>query len=244
MPVIDVVGTSTRLAYDLQPGDPAAPTLVYCHGLLSSRGGERADMLEQWCAARAWSCLRFDFQGRGGSSGSLADITLSRQLGDLGAILGLLPDGARPVLFGSSFGGLTAAWYAAQHPEQIRACVLLAPAFGFIDALLTKAGLTGALHWRDTGTLEFEAAPGVAIHYDLVADAAGYPDLLLAQSLRTPTLVFHGRDDPTVPYKRSVAFAEAADAVAALQLFRHGDHLLYPEMPQILGQVDAFVNAC
>ncbi len=230
-----------HLAYDWFDAGGRAPVLVYSHGLLSTRRGERAALLERWCAERGWSLLRFDYQGRGDSSGSLADLTLSRQIADLEAVLGALPEGARPVVLGSSYGGLTAAWHAALHPGTVAACILLAPAFGFVPDLLAEMGLAEALRWRERGQRDFGRGLDFEVDYELVRDAAAYPEALLATSLRTPTLIAHGTDDDAVPVERSREFARRArPGVVDLHVFSGADHILHVQMMEVLAMVEPF----
>lgn len=44
----------------------------------------------------------------------------------------------RPVLAGSSYGGLASAWLAAQHPERFRGVLLLAPALHYAEDPVTS----------------------------------------------------------------------------------------------------------
>ena len=232
------------LAHDVHPGRSDAPTLVYCHGLLSSRNGIRAEMLRRWCKGKGWPLLTFDFQGRGDSPGSLEDITLSRQLEDLDAVLKVLPAGVRPVLFGSSFGGITAAWYAALHPDRIPACILVAPALGFVSNLLKDAGLERAREWRQTGRRVFEGdRAGLTVNHGLVEDSADYPEALLMASYRTPTLLAHGMKDDTVPCRRSVEFMEGVrPGLVDLHLFAGGDHRIHAYMEDVLMLAETFLK--
>lgn len=58
---------------------------------------------------------------------------------------------ARPVLAGSSYGGLACAWLAAAHPERFRGVLLLAPALHH-----SEPPVAAAAHLR--------APPGVPVH--------------------------------------------------------------------------------
>lgn len=62
-----------------------------------------------------------------------------RNLPLAGRVDGLLAQSAqladrRPVLAGSSYGGLAAAWLAAAHPDRFRGVLLLAPALHYSEA--------------------------------------------------------------------------------------------------------------
>lgn len=237
-------GGPVTLAYELDAGAPGAPAVVYCHGLFSGRNGQRATTLRAWCRKVDWWLLRFDFRGRGDSSGSIRELTLTRHLEDLDAILGVLPAGVRPILFGSSLGGLAAAWFAALHPDRVAACALVAPAFSIVDNLLLEAGPDRAARWRRERVLRLEKDDtAFELDYGIVEDAGHYPEPLLHSAYRTPTLVAHGMADAVVPYARSVAFAEGVrPGLVDLHLFAGGDHRLHGFMDEILALLAAFAR--
>lgn len=79
-----------------------------------------------------------------------------RNLPLAGRIEGLLAEsdrlaGQRPVLAGSSYGGLASAWLAAAHPERFRGVLLLAPALHYAEPPVTAADA-------------LRAPPGLPVH--------------------------------------------------------------------------------
>jgi len=246
MPVLrfEKAGGSVELAYDRVAGEPGAPCLVYAHGLFSSRRGFRAEMIRRWCERTSWAFLGFDFRGRGDSSGTTRDITLTKHLEDLDAVLRVLPEGSLPVLFGSSLGGLAAAWFTALNPDRVAACALVAPAFSIVANLLVEAGPERARQWKERGSLRFQNDRlDLELNHEIVEDAGDYPEALLYSAYRTPTLVAHGMKDEVVPYQRSVAFAESVPpGLVDLHLFGDGDHRLHACMPDVMGLVERFVE--
>jgi pimeloyl-ACP methyl ester carboxylesterase len=235
----------SRLAYDTVDGEPDAPRLVYCHGLFSGRSGFRANVIRGWCETKGWGFLGFDFRGRGDSSGSQRDITLTKHLEDIHAILDVWPGEPRPVLFGSSLGGLTAAWYAARHPDRVAACVLVAPAFSIVADLLARAGREGARAWKRDGKLELTTDRGekLVLDHHIVADAGDYPEAYLPTIYATPTLIAHGMDDATIPWERSLAFARAAPpGLVDLHFFGDGDHQIHAQMGEVMALTETFVQ--
>jgi uncharacterized protein len=246
MPLHQPSGTEPEvaLAYDLFPGDPDAPVLAYCHGLFSSRQGFRAEMIRRWCAQEHWTWLGFDFRGRGDSSGSLQDLTLTHHIEDVDAILDVLPQGTRPVLFGSSLGGLAAAWYAALNPDRVRSCVLVAPAFSIVADLLRDAGPEGRRQWKRDGKLHLKTERiDLELDHAIVEDQGDYPMELLYEVYETPTLIAHGRNDAVIPCTRSLDFARrVAPGLVDLHLFANGDHQLHAHMEAIMMLVERFVS--
>lgn len=108
-----------RIRY-LEAGD--GPPLVHLHGA----GGLRLNPAHTLLAQR-YRVIAFEMPGFGGSaentrSRSMAE--LARTMGEAATRLGL----DRFNLMGTSFGGKTALWLAAQAPERVTALVLEAPA--------------------------------------------------------------------------------------------------------------------
>ena len=230
---------------DLRPGSDRA--VVYVHGFGSHRGGEKALALADECARRGWAFAAFDFRGHGASSGEMRDLTVTRLLDDLAAVRAFLAERghARLHLVGSSMGGLAAAWFAANHPESVGACVLLAPAFRFLDRRYSPLSEAERDEWRRTGVRRFrnewvEADFG----YGLVAERAAFDPGELARRCRVPLLLFHGLADDVVPAADSLAFLEATDNPdVELRLLKAGDHRLTAFKDELAAEAGRFFAA-
>lgn len=84
--------------------------MIFLHGLESSSQSSKAILLRNLFP----NILTPDFQG-----------SLDARMKKLYPIMG---DSKEWVIIGSSFGGLMAALFATQHPDQVRKLILLAPA--------------------------------------------------------------------------------------------------------------------
>jgi pimeloyl-ACP methyl ester carboxylesterase len=155
-----------------------------------------------------------------------------------------VPEETRPVLFGSSLGGLAAAWFTALNPDRVAACALVAPAFSVVANLLVEAGPEKARRWKEQGSLRFQNDQlDLELSHEIVEDAGDYPEALLYSAYRTPTLVAHGMRDAVVPYQRSLAFAEGVQpGLVDLHLFGDGDHPLHGCMPEVMDLLERFVE--
>lgn len=107
--------------------------ILWAHGLEGSPEGTKV---------RALRAAGFDLIAPDGRDLSLA----ARLDGLLAESARLAPQ--RPVLAGSSYGGLACAWLAARHPERFRGVLLLAPALHWSEppvadasALVAPSGL-------------------------------------------------------------------------------------------------------
>jgi pimeloyl-ACP methyl ester carboxylesterase len=202
-------------------------TVLWVHGFGSHRGGEKAEAVRLECARRGWTFAAFDFRGHGGSSGEMRELTPDRLQEDLDAIVDhLRPD--RLGLVGSSMGGFAAAWFAKRNPDLIAGCVLVAPAFHFLERRWNAVSNADREAWKNTGQLTFrnewvEAKLG----YGLVADKAQWTLRELADGWHHPTLLFHGCGDDTVPDEESLEFVRwSPPGDVELRLIRDGDHRL------------------
>lgn len=218
----------TRLAADVDRRDPAC-CWVYVHGFGSDRKGNKVSAFSEAAAAHGVSFVAFDARGHGESPGSIEDLTLTRLLEDMDAVVaGLVPPTARLVLVGSSLGGLACAWWAATRTRKPDACVLIAPAFAFMPRFLSEIGPEQTAVWQRTGVLAYKNEwMEVPLRWDLVTDARSYDERRLAATYATDTLILHGVKDERVPWRVSADFVEACPhRPMDLVLLGDGDHRL------------------
>jgi pimeloyl-ACP methyl ester carboxylesterase len=204
--------------------------VLYVHGLGSTRAGEKTAAVEATCARRGWTFAAFDFRGHGGSSGSLLELRGSGLLADLElACAALAERGVRRLcLVGSSMGGWASAWFTLRHPDLVSACALIAPAFDFLRLRWSTLTEAERRRWQETGRLRVRNQwMDTELGYGLVEDMDQFPVDRLAAGLTRPLLIFHGMQDDTVPYERSLVLVrQAACPHIELRLFKDGDHRL------------------
>lgn len=94
------------------------PPVVFIHGLGMDHRSWRPQML---ALEDDYDTIAYDYRGHGESDSSTpGDYTVERLAEDLHALLNEL-DVERPVLCGHSYGGLIAAEYTIQHPDDVAA---------------------------------------------------------------------------------------------------------------------------
>ena len=103
-------------------GKRSCENLIFIHGLEGSSQGIKASLLRGLFPA----ILTPDFPG-----------SLDQRLAQLNGILGAQWNWR---IIGSSLGGLMAAMFTIQHPEQVKRLVLLAPAFIWPDFAASLPG--------------------------------------------------------------------------------------------------------
>jgi pimeloyl-ACP methyl ester carboxylesterase len=206
------------------------PTVVFLGGFKSDMTGGKATALDEFCNARGFGFLRFDYSGHGASSGDFLDGTISRWSADALAVIDKLTTGPL-VLVGSSMGGWIMLLAALQRRDRIKGLIGIAAAPDFTEELIWR-GLSGGDQHRlmTQGRLEqpseYSDEPYV-ITRGLVED--GRKHLLLggAIDLDMPVRLLHGMADPDVPYRHSLRLAEKLAAHdLRITLIKDGDHRL------------------
>jgi pimeloyl-ACP methyl ester carboxylesterase len=223
--------------------------VIYVHGFASSQRGEKAVYFAERFLARGDAYLTFDLRGHGESSGTMAELTVTRALADVETVLAWARERfARIVVIGSSLGGQLAAWAAARNPDVIAANLLIAPAFAFYENRVRDLGPDGEARLRAEGyAIIRNEWVTTTIGRELVEDAVGYGLDRLLPDYRTPTLILHGTEDTTVPIAGSVEFVRRSTArPLELVAIAGGDHrltdhkaVLFDYMVSFLGRLES-----
>jgi pimeloyl-ACP methyl ester carboxylesterase len=194
---------------DVQPSvQSIMARIIYLHGFGSGPGSRKAAFFRKQLRQVG---LRLETPDL--NEGNFRELTISGQLRTVGRTIA----GDDAVLIGSSLGGYVAALYASSHPE-IRAAVLLAPAFNFCNRWTESLGPDTLLNWKISGELEvYHHAENraVPLGYQFLEDAARYEAF---PGFVQPCLDFHGTDDPVVPIQYSEGFAAGHANVRLVRL--------------------------
>lgn len=221
------------------------PTVIHLHGLGSSPLSDKAVVLGDRLRRRGVTYLVPDLEVP-----SFARLTLTAMIDRLAELAAAQPPGPLALL-GSSFGGLAALHFLDRHrrgaASAVERLVLLAPALDLLgDA--DRRREEGALaddwleRWRRDG---FFLLPHSAsgedrpVHYGLVEDLRGYDSYAVEPGV--PTMIFHGREDESVPYEQSVRFAAGRPEVDLRLL--DTDHGLTGRLEEIAEDVADFLGA-
>jgi pimeloyl-ACP methyl ester carboxylesterase len=219
--------------------------VIYVHGFASHQRGEKALYFGERFVARGDAYLTFDLRGHGASSGTMADLTVTRALADIETMLAWAQQRfARMMLIGSSLGGQLAAWAAARDPKRIVANLLIAPAFAFYENRVRDLGAEGMARLQAEGyAVVRNEWVTTTIGRDLVDDAQGYGINRLLAAYRTPTLILHGTEDSTVPLAGSVEFAARSSArPLELVVIAGGDHRLSDHKAVLFDYMTRFLD--
>ena len=202
---------------------------IYLHGFASSPGSKKAQFFRQRFAE-----LGIGLEIPALDGGNFEGLTITGQL----EVIERAARGEPVSLFGSSMGGYLAALYAAGHPE-VEKLVLMAPAFSFPARWPETLGADAMERWKATGVLKmfhYGEEREASLGYQLMEDAQKYPNY---PSFSQPALIFHGKNDATVPAEYSVTFAQSHPN-AALYLME-SDHELANVMDEMWMGTEEFL---
>jgi pimeloyl-ACP methyl ester carboxylesterase len=219
--------------------------VVYVHGFASHQRGEKALYFGERFLARGDAYLTFDLRSHGASSGAMADLTVTRALADVEAMLAWARQRfTRIAVIGSSLGGQLAAWAAARDPKRIMANLLIAPAFCFYENRARDLGPDGVARLRAEGQIVVRNEwVTTTVGRNLLDDAEGYGFDRLLVGYRTPTLILHGTEDATVPLAASVEFAARSSArPLELVAVAGGDHRLSDHKAVLFDYMAGFLD--
>jgi uncharacterized protein len=209
---------------------------LYLHGFASGPSSSKAIFFAEKLTELGINVLIPDL-----NQPSFENLTLTSQLAVIESAITHLPE-APLLVFGSSMGGLLAT-IKSSTAKNLRAMVLMAPGFGLLKrwpAILSQASVD---QWRQQGSIDiFHHGLGrsLPLRYNFIEDAAKYQ----TENLRVhiPTLVFHGKNDTTVPITESEDFARNNPHHVVLHAL-NDDHQLIASLPSMWQTIHQFLLA-
>jgi uncharacterized protein len=209
----------------------SAIAYLYLHGFASGPQSTKAQFLRSRFAEHGIALHVPDL-----NLGDFSSVTLTKQLNYLRDRFAH----KRLIVIGSSLGGLLASLMASKLPE-IERLVLLAPAFGFHERLVTNLGAEAIARWQANGSADFYhygLKQVVPLHYEFFADAQTHSKTILPREL--PILIMHGVRDEVVPVSVSQDVA-ALHPHVILELL-DSDHGLGDVLDEIWQKIEAFLG--
>jgi pimeloyl-ACP methyl ester carboxylesterase len=201
---------------------------AYLHGFASSPDSQKGVALDRAFRARGAAIERPDL-----NRPSFAKLSWNAALETLDETTA----GDRWAFVGSSMGGYLSARFAELHPERIERLVLLCPAFDMPNRWPAIFGPERWARFRSDGFAMVEDAYGTPtpVHFALVEEASRHPAF---PDVSCPVLLFHGRNDETVPIDSSRAYAKAHANVRLVEL--DDDHRLLASLDRIVEESLSF----
>ena len=217
-----------HVGYRFLPG--RAPTVVFLCGYASEMSGTKARFLRGVCAEAGHAYLRFDYRGRGASSGRFEDGTIGSWTDDACAVIEAVTRGPL-VLVGSSMGGWIMLLAARRLPERVRALVGVAPAPDFTeDEMWPRMSASERETLATRGVIhvpsEYSDDP-YPITLRLIEDGRERLQLRDRIPLDCPVRLIHGWRDDDVPWRTSLRLAaRLRSSDVTVEIVGDGDHRL------------------
>ena len=202
-----------RLDYTYHHGREGAREIVLIgHGVTGNKDRPFVVALAEGLAKAGIPALRFSFSGNGASQGKFSASTISKEVEDLGSVIGAV--GNREVCYvGHSMGGAVGVLRAAKDPR--------------VKALVSLAGM---VHTKDFAEREFGMVkPGEGFMWDdtncplsqaYMDDMAKIGSVVeFGSKIKIPWLLVHGTEDDVVPLQDSLdIFGRAIEPKRLVQL--------------------------
>ena len=226
-----------RLDISFHGGTKPGTLVVLGHGVTGNKDRPLIVAVAEGLAAKGWPCLRLSFSGNGESEGEYAESTITKEIDDLKAILGTVPQEKRAAYIGHSMGAAVGVLTAATGLS--------------IHALVSLAGM---VHTEDFLKREFgDVEPGNGCMWDeegcplsveFAEDMKRIGNTLdAAAEVMQPWLLIHGTEDDVVPPKDSNdAFAAARCRKELLEIPGAGHVFGEDSYPQIVEAIDKFLS--
>ncbi len=225
-----------RIDTSFHPSTRADTLVMLGHGLTGNKDRPQLVALATGLAARGWPCLRFTYSGNGDSEGRFEDSCITKEIGDLQAVLGTLSNDVKIAYVGHSMGGAVGVLTAARDMR--------------ISTLISLAGMThtAAFVQREFG----DVLPGAGLMWEeedcplsegFVDDLNSIDNTLsAAESVTQPWLLIHGEADDLVPVQDSRdAFEVATCEKNLIELPGAGHSFGEEDYPKLIDAVDSWL---
>lgn len=227
-----------KLACRLRKGSETAPTLVFLGGYRSDMTGTKAVFLDNWCAEKGYSLLRFDYTGHGASDGDFRDGCIGDWTQDALAIINATIKGDM-ILIGSSMGGWIGLLIAKILGNRIKAFIGIAAAPDFTDWAWNHE-MTVAQQNLCKQQGHITTPDGDTLTLKLFEDGTQHLIFDKPLNLLFPVTLLHGKLDEVVPYKTAQKLAAhiTSSIPPEIIIIEDGDHRLARERDlEILGKI-------
>lgn len=211
--------------------------MILGHGVTGNKDRPQLVALAEGLAALGWPCLRVSFSGNGASEGRFEDCCISKEVGDLQAVLDVVPNDVNVAYAGHSMGGAVGVLTAARD-LRIRALVSLAGmtrTAAFVEREFADVSPDAGFMWED------ENFP---LSRTFVDDLEAIDNTLsAAEAVMQPWLLIHGGADDLVPVQDGLdAFGTASCEKRWLEISGAGHSFDDASYPQLVEAVDDWLK--
>lgn len=227
-----------KIDHTFHPGVRADALVILAHGVTGNKDRPHLVALAEGLSALGWPCLRISYSGNGGSEGRFEDSCITKEIGDLQAVLDVVPDTAKVAYVGHSMGGAVGVLTAARDLR--------------IHALVSLAGMT---HTAAFAAREFAGVtPGEGFMWEdencplsktYIDDLNNIGSTIsAAEAVIQPWLLIHGDADDVVPVQDGRDAFEAATSEKQWLEIPGAGHSFDPaNYPELVAAVDGWLKS-
>ncbi|KGA98617.1 hypothetical protein AJ85_15440 [Alkalihalobacillus alcalophilus ATCC 27647 = CGMCC 1.3604] len=188
------------------------PLILFIHGFVGNKVGEHRLFVKaaQHFHHLGYATLRFDFSGCGESSGHYQDVTVTKQIEELKAIINHVKHVYKVkdknlILLGHSLGGGIAA-LTANEIRGLQKVILWAPVANPYEEILSITGESAETLAKSSGLFDFS---GFLLSEEFFNDLKKHKPLENIQHYQGDLLVFHGERDQDISVQNVTKYKEA-----------------------------------
>lgn len=208
--------------------------VILGHGVTGNKDRPLLVELADALAEAGWPALRVSFSGNGESEGQFTESNITKEIGDLEAVIDQAGTGKRIAYIGHSMGGAVGALFAARD-ERVKVLVSLA-------GMVRTAAFTER-EFGDTtpGEGNMWDEPDCPLSQAFVHDLTQIDNTLdAAGSVRLPWLLVHGTADDVVPPSDSHDLHKVLRGPSKLVEVEGADHSFEGHYSELAGEVSAW----
>ncbi len=175
--------------------------IVLLHGFVGSKVGEHRLFVKaaRYFTEKGYAVFRFDFSGCGESDGDYADVTVTKQLSEVQAVLNyvsMLPevDANNTILIGHSLGGAVASLTAAKD-RRIRKLILWSPVGKPYEDIADILGASAMETAAANGVVDYH---GFYVSQAFLTDLKNHHPLEEIRSYQEAALIIHAQQDEDI----------------------------------------------
>ncbi|MEK3936491.1 alpha/beta fold hydrolase [Sporosarcina sp. FSL W7-1349] len=188
------------------------PLIVLLHGFVGNKVGEHRLFVKaaRHFTSKGYAVVRFDFSGCGESDGDYAQVTVTKQLQEVQAVLDHLSsikeiDARNIILIGHSLGGAVAAMTAAQD-RRIKKLILWSPVGTPYDDITAILGYEKVNVANEKGKVDYH---GFYVSRPFLEDLKKHHPVEAVQLYKGPALVIHANEDEDIPKEHTARYLAA-----------------------------------
>ena len=208
------------------------PLIILLHGFIGNKVGEHRLFVKaaRQFTEKGYGVFRFDFSGCGESDGDYADVTVTRQLSEVQAVLDYVSaspqvDENNIILIGHSLGGAVASLTAATD-HRIRKLILWSPVGKPYEDITTILGEQAVEEAAVSGVVDYQ---GFYVSQTFLTDLKNHHPLKAIRSFKEAALIIHAQEDEDIPKEHAARYMaslrqRSGHESANVHYIKHANH--------------------